>query len=288
MAAVVCGLAMPQTGFAENIQSFWQKYFVMGSEDTTDFTQENVYEDDGEHVTMQVQELFTDGCSFYATIKYSALDQTGEEWLAGMSFDDDHLRILPPYGNGSAGTEVLSSNETEIYLAVLLDMETQQNETGEVALSYPMEGETKAKQVNLSFDSDVEVYTYKLESEQAPGEDYVPEYFQISPLSYTIYGKNLGIYENTLDGQRSLDSDEEDTLEAYLVKKDGTRINTEDLGGSRFTGASTLVNGQMTDLVIQHAVFWQDNNFRSGIRTTIDPEEMIGLEICGVYYELKK
>jgi hypothetical protein len=295
MIALVCSLALPQMSRADSVHSFWKNILMLGDEDVSANIKENVYEDRGEHITMQVKEFLTDGTSTYVTVKYSALDEKGEEWLQQMSFDTENLAVAPRMLQGKeqefklgweSDTQEVTSNQTEKNIVAICQASNRYYGSEQIVLTYPMEGQTDEREVYLSAEPNIEILTYELQSSDSPSKYYTPKYMEVSALSFTIYGKNEGAYEEyyvgeTYECHSLLEDDTDEMPEVVLYQKDGEQTNFRPFCS---VGAITSkVENHHMDLEIQHGIFCKD-----GKNSTINPYDITGLEINGVYYELKQ
>ena len=295
-AILVCVLCIPQTGLADNVKGFLNQFFDRPANVKEDVVK-NVYEDSDGHVKMQVTKMLSDGACAYLDICYQALDETGKQWLFKEKLGIDAIQFL--YEGDIIGKTVGYSAGLEEYK----DMATEQaryftfecvdysgnfnmNEIERI-LSYPMcekKGEGKIK-----LSSNMDTFAYQLKGEGSPSKFYKPEYLLVSKLSYGIFGKNQGVYSRINDkfgrGTRLeedfLASPDSDGATVSFIMKDGSKIKQE--GISEFSPALNVPGYELT---VAAGCYYEGEDSYWGKRATIHPEELAGVEIGGVCYDL--
>ncbi|MCI9083529.1 MAG: hypothetical protein HFI70_14865 [Lachnospiraceae bacterium] len=308
-AMLVLVLLLPQTGIAGGMAKFLQTYFYEQA-DISQYIVYDIYEDQDEHIKMQIPELLSDGSCLYFNIRYEALDKKGERWLSTMQFDIENIRFACP-GNmkydpdgirfddhpdaeklGNCGTS-LDEQETPItskircftYLYQDLDGDFDLKDVN-LKLFYPMPSFEGAGRLMLT--SKLDTYTYQLTSDKTISEFYEPTYLKVSKLSFAIFGQNKSVYfheKDTYSGDSTRINEafhEELTSIAFLMK-DGSRIKISDYGTIKFSAKPD--NDPDYNLLIAANYFSRDTiNFIKN--ETIDPEELAGIELNGIYYKL--
>lgn len=295
-AILVCVFCIPQTGFADNVKGFLNQFFDKSASVKQDIV-ENVYEDSDGHVKMQVTKMLSDGACAYLDICYQALDDKGKQWLSKEKLGIDAIQFL--YEGDIIGKTVGYAAGLEEYK----DMATEQaryftfhckdysgnfnmNEIERI-LSYPMCGKKGEGKIKLS--SNMDTFAYRLQGEDSPSKFYKPEYLLVSKLSYGIFGKNQGVYTRIHDKYGSgtrlnddfLASPDGDFVKVSFVMKDGSKIEQEGMAGF-----SPALNVPGYDLTVSAGCFYEGEDSYWGKHTTINPKELAGVEISGVYYAL--
>lgn len=258
-----------------------------------------VYEKSDEHVRMSVEEMLSDEQNVYITVKYEALDDMGKEWLAEKDFTkqvgEQGLYIWPRTEAEDGGDYRVNwchdcreleelKTDTERWFYLYYNASSRDYALGEGKIVYPM---TMGYETDyLDTTGNVDVYLYELEGETVPGGYFEPTCIQLSKLSFTIYAMQNGVYtitrgENYLSEKLLLSDEEaiEINSSIYLVMEDGTRVQLTD--GS-MTGTTPKAENGYSDLVLSSAPFERDE------MAEIDPQKAVGVEIQGVYYEIKK
>lgn len=296
-AILICVLCIPQTGFADNVKGFLNQFFDKTASVKQDIV-ENVYEDSDGHVKMQVTKMLSDGACAYLDICYQALDDKGKRWLSHKKMGISEIQFL--YEGDIIGKTVGYSANLEEYK----DMATEQaryftfeyeDYSGnfnmkeiERILAYPMCGKKGEGKIKLS--SNMDTFAYQLQGEGSPSKFYKPEYLLVSKLSYGIFGKNQGVYTliNNKYGRGTrleedfLASPDSDSVTVSFIMKDGSKVKQEGMAGF-----SPALNVPGYDLTVAAGCFYEGGEISyRGKHTTINPEELAGVEISGVYYDL--
>lgn len=293
-AMLVIALCLPQTGLAESVKGIMQKFFYKDTDIMQDVMYD-VYEDCDEHVRMKIEEMLSDGACIYFNICYEALDEEGEHWLAEMKFDVSNMEfVLEDHDleNTTGWSEILEEQvelaiDRSRYFAFLHFDDSGNYHLKDVkrTLSYPMyDGQAEGQ---ITLHSNLETYSYRLSGEGSPSPDYEPKYLHVSKLSYGLLGINKDVYRVTYEyGSKGYVSEHLDEYELDLVftMKDGSKINVAEYGTSRFSPA---VGNPEFDLRIAAGYFNKKGDPENSLKNiTIDPEDLVGLEINGVPYNL--
>lgn len=152
-------------------------------------------------------------------------------------------------------------------------------------LSYPMyNGQAEGQ---LTLHSNLETLSYRLVGEGSPSPNYEPKYLYVSKLSYGLMGINKGVYRVTYNydckGYVSEHLDEYE-LDLVFTMKDGSKINVAEYGTTIFSPA---VGNPEFDLRIAAGFFNKKEDPENSLKNaTIHPEDLAGLEINGIHYNL--
>lgn len=305
-AVLVMAALLPQTSVAEQIIGFMKEYFYVGTDMRQNIVQ-NVYEDTGKygHVKMSIQQMLSDGASVYCNICYEALDVEGQEWLAEQEFDMDSIRFsggLDEIGSwtGAFNEQEEQATERARYFTFFFAEDSGKFSLKDrsVQIFYPM---YKSQGIGwIKIVSNLDTVSYRLVGDESPSKYYEPKYLIASRLSYGIFGNDNGIYEYWIDDYKMLCSDyskafkEEkkddrgyvyyDGLPLSFTMKDGSRL---DMGFAQpnFTEAKGIPG---IDTKISAGWYNTDWWHYEKVMPIDDPNELAGVEIDGVHYDLVK
>lgn len=250
------------------------------------------YEDSDEHIKMTVEEYLTDGQNAYLTVHYTALDSEGKQWLDGKEFTHETMRVKPEtIVTMSYGCFEVEEYRTEADRYFFVHFEASTKESEQAEFTYPMLG-SEAKTTMFSLEDNVERKMFRLVGEDSPTEYYMPKYFSLSKLSWTIYGENNGVYVRNGGSEYATISEEEsDTLTDLpmsVVMADGSETALE--WHTALCSSYPTENNGNTDLIIASGSNVKAQGKAQGgfdyIFEYIDPAEVVGLEIGDCYYEL--
>ena len=225
------------TAFADEIKTAFYNFF---KDDSTISEQiiENIYEDTDGHIDFSVSRIVSDKMNTYAIVKYTALDETGKEWLdkrfasfniVGKAEDilNRGLFIEPDiyaehYVNFSFGLideEITDSNEGNSRVFKLsCNANDVVFDSDCVKIRYVMSsGEERSARLNVS--ESVELIDIKLDSSIAAERLYTPTGVKLSPLGIMVYGKDKGSFSSD-----HAIKDHVDTGAFKVVTKDGSVI----------------------------------------------------------------
>ena len=257
-------------------------HFVSGKIET------GVYEKSDEHVIMTVEELLSDEQNVYLTVKYEAIDDVGREWIAENHFGT-MFYIVPHsenwsenYVNFSYDSEEIEElkTDTERWFYLFYEASSRDYHSGQGKFVYPMTAGYEVAYLDTT--GNVDVFLYELAGDACPSTYYKPTCIQLSQLSYTIYAMQNGVYTKDERTEQWLLSREESKKihsSIYLVMEDGQRVQ---LNTGWMNGTTPGKENRYSDLVLS------SNLFEQGQITEIDPQKVVGVEIQGAYYELKK
>ncbi|MBQ8170729.1 MAG: hypothetical protein IJZ95_01940 [Oscillospiraceae bacterium] len=256
------------------------------------------YTDKDDHVHLAVEEYITDGQRAFLTLRYTALDDEGKEWLNGFDPSNSELNIYPNISvTGGFGNREIEEYRTETERCYYLEFDVDIVKTDEILFTYPMTEETRTEIFTLD-ENTVRRKLYKLVGEGSPTELYQPTCIALSELDYTIYGKNIGLYEWVVGRygnlrMESLITDEEShmllDIPIYFVYQDGRKRRIFLTIGPGGVVTPSEENG------------YSDTTIASGIQepgylpeytaikhTLITLEGLVGVQIGDCYYELEE
>ena len=319
-AVFVSILFIPQTGLAEGMKNLFHEFLFVD----TDGAQEvmhNVYEDQDEHVRMQIQEMMSDGACMYFNICYEALDKEGEEWLALYNFESIHgawpeIRFANVGDNHVGGAyffaerKYMATDTKRYFTFCQRDQGEFKYDNVKKTLFYPLYHKQGIGVITLK--SNLDVFSYRLVGKGSPSKYYTPRYLKASKLSFGIYGDNHGAYVEEQDDYGNLivvpdkgyveecekygDELELGDKEVIFYRKDGTKMPIYSYGGGIIW--ENWPDNPVMDKMCIAASHYYGNNKDDGNQESpleyfinrnlmVDPEDMAGVEINGVYYELE-
>ncbi len=261
-----------------------------------------IYSKSDEHVQMTVEEILSDGMCVYLTVCYTALDEVGRAWLSEYELPaaqyESNLHLKPyvedyrvsgtNYSWRTIEREELAQENERRFLLILETM-SRDYDSGRGVLSYPMTD--TLEETILKIDGNVTVVSCALTGKEPISELYQPTYIEISPMSYVVYAKNIGVYERSVHGdilteKWLMPKEEMDALEeAFLIMEDGSRYPIRSVS----TGATTSKEtNQHSDLVLLSGMFSETGEDGKEKPSLIDPDSVVGIEIKGVYHKLEK
>lgn len=313
---LICALVIPGSAFADEVKALFMG-FLKNEETVQQYVKESVYEDSDGHVKMQVTELLSDEVVVLATVKYDALDEKGKEWLSVKDISQSdpfkgpnatnpaylNLNILPDYKgntwkygvNGGYGGTELTEYRTDTSRVYLLTCEASNwsSSMAKCEFTYVLtDGEEHAVSLDTSVNIPVYEYDLKAKNNETLSRYYKPTHIRLSRLSYVIYGKQNGLFENIsreevdLYISRSLLTEEEESAERIVSvvsqTKEGESISLAVSGmlGVISTETEQLGNGYDCYVVsgnmqnIYDRTIWKDTKEK-----TVDPETISGIRI---------
>lgn len=258
--------------------------------------EQNVFSTSDTHIKLTVEELLSDGMCIYMTVSYVALDDIGRTWLNEFEMADfsynTQLKLTPYVENYSiSGTNYSYgtyekkelATESERWFVIILETASRDYDLGKGTFSYPMTDGIKSTE--LEIDGNVEVLTFELSTKKTVSDLYEPTCLMISPMSYIIYANNYGVYERTNDGEFHgeswlMSNEEYHSLEStYFIMEDGSKYK---LPLQSCCATHPTANNYNSDLVLLSGIF-RDDTYKPII---FNSNDVVGLEIKGVYYEL--
>ncbi len=259
-----------------------------------------VYEDSTENVKMTVEEVLSDGQKTVMTVHYEALNDAGKEWLenavlAKNILESGRLRISGSSVGGSCtvGTEEIEKYRTDYdrYYYVLLEATDYKLNTSSVKLIYSLDiGRDKTAEISISNTS--ELKWYELKAEEHGTDLFTPKYILIADLTYTVYGMNNEVYTEVYAGENGYrkyktlprDYDCWEHLDFSFVLADGSVFETTP--NSCMGCIDPNEENMYTDVRICHGDYKILVNEGRDFEYRFPNQEIIGVNICGVTYEL--
>lgn len=216
-ALLLCVILIPGIVYADEIVNYFQGHLSRNPKLASNVEQ-NVFQDGDEHVSMEVCELLSDGYAACMTVKYTALDKEGREWLFSDIFQDvppmyreslhsfnlDDVLCIAPIGkeskddilqNGYYKTKEIEEERTK--KSRMFSLEYGSNDTGSnhLLLRYPLIGASREKA--LTAKNILKTYIYALDGDgECNRVHFTPQYLRISAISYAVYGEEKGLYQN--------------------------------------------------------------------------------------------
>ncbi len=255
----------------------------------------NIFSKTDDHLCITVDELLSDGMRVYMLVHYTALDDTGRQWLSKYTYphqgNNPDLNMQPyieDYSTYSANyshptyEQPELATENERYFIVGFESSSRDYDSGQGIFYFPMTNKKESAIIDVS--SNIEILSYDLKAEEKISELYDPVYIELSPMSFVVYAKNNGIYER--EGNRVtwlMPHEELDLLEktTYLLMEDGTKqpIYSDSSGTTH-----PKETNHYSDLVLLSGSFKEQNGDYVGMPILIEPEKVIGIEIKGQSY----
>lgn len=320
---LLCVILIPGIVYADEIVNYFRGHLSQDPDLASDVNQ-GVFQDGDEHVSMEVCEWLSDGYASCMTVKYTALDKTGREWLFGETLKDappdyraDHCLLTDMLGMvpiGEDGEEIftggyydtseIEEERTKTSRVFFLEYTTDDIGSSRCRLTYPLS--SKSRQKKLTAKNLLKTYTYALDGE-CSSANYTPRYLRISKIRYVVYGENHGIYRRFQgNGFETISDEDIDSATLYF----NNRASLALLENASFYGYLGAVSepGKSTcnmDLRVLYGGFydpvewipfedtenWYDVDGlekRIEHRLAIDPEDVQKLEINGDMYTLNR
>lgn len=274
-----------------------------GNQSLASEIQSNVFEDSDGHVKITVEQLITDGRYVHAAVHYEALDERGEKWLDGEPFAtgvnnsssmllniqcNDFYRGVASYGSFE---EKALRTETDRYFYLSSQINTGAWGSNEFlgALNYPMTNGNKTSSIEL--ENIIETKRFYVVGNERSSKYLTPTYLDISPLSYALYAHDdygLVVHNDLPSGgyhsYATLPYEETKPetwdKEKYLILSDGDKILlSSDSGGYIDDDNYLWGSAEIYDTT-------NYNWFQRRFDIEFDFDELVGIEIGGVYYDL--
>lgn len=319
---LICVILIPGIVYADEIVNYFRGHLSQDPDLASDVNQ-SVFQDGDEHVSMEVCEWLSDGYASCMTVKYTALDKMGREWLFGETLKDaspdyradqclltGELEMVPIGEDGEEtltsafyGTKEIEEERTKTSRVFFLDYTANAVGSNRCRLTYPLF--EKSSQKELTAKNLLKTYTYALDGE-CSSANYIPRYLRISKIGYVVYGENHGIYRRYEFGFESTSDEDIDSATLYFNNRAPLAL-LENAPAYGFLGAVTEP-GESTcnmDLCVLYGEFddpaeWipfedsKDSYDGDGLeiridhRLAIDPEDVQKLEINGDMYTLSR
>lgn len=290
-ASIIAAAALvgTTTVFADEIKSAFYKFFSDDSTISQDII-ENIYEDSDGHVDFSVSRIVSDKINTYAIVKYTALDDVGEEWLSNRfaSFDiigkaedmlnrglfikpDDSTDAHISYMFGITDEEItdITEENSRVFKISCTSADVVLNSDC-VKIEYVMTS-GKMRRALLDVSESIELTDIKLDRSIAADKLYIPAGVKLSPLGLMIYGENNGLYETSEDGNSMWSTSDERLDSVKIIRKDGSYIKY-----SNFISLCPVIGeGKGYDIAL----------FSTFFKEPVDIADIDGVEINGVFYE---
>lgn len=299
--AAVLGLSATAVtaGAVYNGIQYLQKSEIAKNQEIAEKIQSNIYEDSSENVKMTVEEYISDGLVIYATVHYEALNDKGKEWLNSYEkIEHSLLSIVPKISDwGHAESHSYGNfeieefrTETDRYFRIELEIASRDYGGEKVKFNYILDNAVRT--VELDTECNVDVKWYELKSDENATDLFTPKYLVLSDISCTVYGMNHKVYAESRDGrgwsQWSLlpeDFDHDEFLDITFINSDGSTYKP--MGGFMLGAGTPMEENRYTDLkIISGAYHFFDWEEQKHGQESINSEDVAGISICGVTYEL--
>lgn len=297
--AILCIGTLSVPAVASEIRSFILNKFPSYSQ-ITDAIDNAVYSQSDDHILVAVEELLSDGIVVNMTVRYTALDKDGKEWLAAFAPDQNYgpnqLSVKPympntiEYGtNYSYGLQELTEQATETERLFMLEfVASSRDYCGDTAVfTFPMPDGQQYTQLDVT--GNLEIRSYTLHAEEAASEYYTPTYIEISPMSFVIYAKNHGVFERSTDGEAYwekwlLPDEEIRSLKknSYFIMKDGSR---EPLNNGYHNTTHAKEDNMNSDVILYSNQFLDSTEVIPTTPKLMNVDEFEAVVINGVRFE---
>lgn len=321
---MLCVILIPGIVYADEIVNYFQGHLSQSPELASHVNQ-GVFQDGDEHVSMEVCELLSDGYAACMTVKYTAHDKKGREWLFGDTFQDvppmyreemhsfnleDVLYIFPSeeereneiWASVSYDTQEIEQEQTKTSRVFSLEYNLDDKGSNRLLMTYPLYGKSRKK--TLTVKNPLKTYTYALTG-ACRSTNYTPKYLRLSKIKYVVYGENHGVYQKS--GPNYIMASDEDIDSATLYFDNDSTLDLIGNGpGYSFMGAiDPDPSNHYMDLSVLSGEFYvqdewisyedtenwydrEDLEERIDHRLAIDPENVQKLEINGDVYMLDR
>ncbi len=280
-----------------------------GNEALVSEIQENVFEDNDGHVRVTIEQYVSDGRYAHALVHYTALDEQGEAWLSGKklvnenSFSSDYIQLIYKHdtkeeregSNISELEEQRTVSDRYFYLIRRLGHYSEwYNDEYKQYFSYVLSDDI-VRSPQLTEFNKTESTRYRIVGNKRCSKFITPTYLDISPLSFALYADDdYGLIKREVlaGGGYAIShedfSEEVSDLRTYIVMQDGTKLKL--LG----TSAGPLYHYEWAEgfadwLLGTGEIFYIDGlrfEFSRDYDISFDFDELVGIEIGGVYYDL--
>lgn len=301
-AAVIC----TTTVFADEIKTAFYSFF--GNDAViSDSIIEDVYSDTDGHVDFSVEKVVSDRINSYAIVRYTALDDSGNEWLSDMfekvpwvgedgepytyadgtpvmhykyqldltiqpnGYDDHNVSFSYGLTDDSEITDDIEDSAR--VFRIKCEAADEVFNTDDIRLSYPMPG-GGTKTVNINVSESIELLDIKLDSSKAAENYYIPTGVKLSSLGIMVYGNNNGLYDynkNEMGFSVWMIPENPETPTVTVVMKDGSEM--------------IMYRGWSLGSVIEEEKDYEVQIFTEPFESPIDTENVAGIILDGVYYE---
>ena len=291
LIAAVIGCMLIATVFAEEISGYFSGLLTRDPI-VSESVATGVFSDTDGHVEMSVEELMTDRAVIRSVVRYHALDDEGQNWLAGLKEEKlydlsaQHLFMVwsDKTTSGSWNIDELSEYRTisDAYFCLTADCAGRNAET--VELRYPMTAENRETALDMIKTVPTKVCEINPDRFTFTEENYsfYPTEVELSPLSVSVYGKQEGIayFDKSDNGWSSfmlIDGETDIVSSLYLVRDDGTKLELSGFA-SGLRQQSYSQSYESDDYIFCHLSFVQP----------VDITEYTGIEFNGEYFPFDK
>ncbi len=261
-----------------------------------------VFADSDSHVNITVQQLISDGRSIRAAVRYEALDDIGREWLATAGFGSDDIRLCTSDGNSYVsryGAHELTEyrTETERYCSVnylVADYGWNKNLQFDIVYSLPTKENCSAP---IDVQATIDSRRYRISGENRCSDYLTPTVLDISPLTYALYAHDdYGVEafeeKDGISTHKTYITPEQYAeqiggKEFVLVLSDGGRIHLfRERSGIRLYPDGDLYSDYLwgSDEIFDAGKPY--NDFERSFTFAFSLDELVGIEIGGVHYDL--
>lgn len=322
VALLICVILVPGIVYADEIVNYFRGHLSQ-SPDLASNVNQGVFQDGNKHVSMEVCELLSDGYAACMTVKYTAFDKKGKEWLFGEIFQDvppqyreemhsfnleNVLHILPEknengtWASASYSTREIEQEQTKTSRVFSLEYNLDDEGSNRIRMTYPFYGKSKKK--TLTVKNPLKTYTYALAG-TGRTSNYTPKYLRLSKIKYIVFGENHGVYQKNGSNYTMLSDEEIDSAKLYLKNNSALDL-IENAPGYSFMGAIdpdlsnyymdlSVLSGEFYDqaewIPYEDTENWYgDDTLQERIdhRMTVDPEDVQKIEINGDVFTLDR
>ena len=298
----VCGIGVGAAYGFEHLTEVFK-----GNENITAEIQNNIFSDTDGHVSVTIEQLVSDGRHVHAAVHYEALDEVGKEWLAKdeMFITDDYssndllnIKYLDENGDeedpGSYGSIEITEQRTDtdryFYTKCMVHDEHWDQDKLDMIFNYPMRGGL-LKKAQFDVVNTLETRQYKIVGNERSSKYLTPTHIDISALSYALYAQDDyglvitnylpdGGYESHISVPYEEYASEVINKSVSLVKSDGERIMLVAMSSGNNGEEWIWMSGEIINYDEIHNCWIADYSI------TFDFDELVGIEIDGVYYDL--
>lgn len=296
VAAVLAAVILLTTAvFAGELTGLFDGFLTQRTP-AAEYVRENVFEDDDEHIKVQVLELLSDEVTVHMIVRYEAMDEAYLDQIEDLNWEDLYIFPFGDSCNLSYGCIPLEdySEDNARYYYVTTDNTNWNTSLSRGEFTYRLsDGEHT---VVLDTSCNVPVYEYELQAEEGEtlSQYYEPTYVRLSCLSYVIYGKNQGLFAENRSSILLRDEDykRESIDTVCFLREDGTEICPEwSAACGELAGPLGSTMGKY-DCLVASGSFLEFCSDISIHTEEVDPTELTGLRLSNgngtVYYSIIK
>ncbi len=263
-----------------------------GNQTLSSEIQSNIFEDSDEHIRISVDQLMSDGHSFYASVHYQALDDVGKEWLARKTeyiYYSLGFRIDGENSNYCIAEISEQRTESDKYFYVLGSVPYQMwgadksELNGSFGYSLPTD---LIMETDMDLSGTFEIKSYKIVGDERCNKYLTPTRLEISALTYTLYANDdygVGAWNKGLAVSWAEFNNEVCYVDRALVMSDGEKIPLPISGGPYIFEDGTYM-WSSDDIYDFKGI--ESGRLDAEYNVEFDFDNLAGIEINGVYYEL--